>query len=120
MVFALTRRVALGALALAFAACSTNSDSAVADGGGSGGGNGVSVAFDQAGVLTLAPKMSVDVALHVTGDDTNVNVWLEGDYADASLNVGDVNTADRPAAVTLHAPSVPATFTLRARVAGAP
>ena len=121
MSLAWARRVALGVVAfsvVACVACSGASPGANAAADGGGGASGASVVFDDGDVLTIAPKVSVGIALHVSGDDASVAVWLEGDYADASLSLGDVMTVDRKASLTLHAPSVPATFSIRARAAG--
>ena len=137
MVLAWSQRTALGVVALAVrrvgriarvaclatlacVACSSSAGSGAGDGGGSTTPSATSVTFDDGEVLTTAPKASIDIALHVSGDDARVTVWLEGDYADASLSVGEVVTSERKAKLTLHAPSVPATFTIRARLAGAP
>src|SRR5579883_3173039 len=117
MLFAFARRAALGFAVTALAACSvSNGASAPAPGGGPASDAGaVSVDFDQSGVLTATPLQAIALGLHVTGPDTRVSVLLSGDYADASLSDGDVMTAGGHASVTLHAPSVPATFTVVAR-----
>ena len=122
MVLAWARRFALGSAVGAFAGCGAGGSSAMpAPLSGDAGMNatGISVAFDNPGALRASPLQSVDVGVTVTGPDTNVTFLLESDYADASLSMGDVTTSGDHATVTLHAPSVAATFTLLARAAGA-
>jgi hypothetical protein len=120
MVFALARRLALGAVVAGTIACS-QSAAAPAPGADSGApGMGESVAFDAQGVLTTMPRGSVDVGFHLTGEDAVVSIRLDGDYADASLSAGVVSTSGGHGSVTLHAPAVPATFAIVAHAAGGP
>lgn len=80
---------------------------------------GPALSFEESGTLRVAPRQTVDIPLVWTGPDSDMQAWLEGDYADASLERGQVPVAGGRASLRLTAPSVPATFTLRARVAGA-
>ncbi len=84
------------------------------------GDAGAAVGFDVDGVLTTTPRQAVTVGLHVVGPDTGVSLRLDGDYADASLDVGEVTTASSHASFVLHAPGVPATFSIRAHSNGGP
>lgn len=91
--------------------------------------SGTTVGFDVQGVLTTAPRQSVDIGITVTGHDAtgnltptdaDVSLRLEGDYGDASLSAGVVRTSSGRATVTLHAPAVPATFSILAHAATGP
>jgi hypothetical protein len=79
------------------------------------GGIAAAVTFDHAGTLTALPSQSIDVALTVTGADADVQVWLEGDYADGSLAADHVRSSGGHASVTLRTPSSTTTFTMGAR-----
>jgi hypothetical protein len=122
MFFACVRRVAPGALAATIAACGSSHGNASPNGAApSGGGSSAeSVTFDAMGVVTAAPSQSVDIAFHVSGADAAVSLWLDGDYADASLANGMIGTTNQAATVTLHAPSVASTFAIHARIGGGP
>src|SRR5258706_15706664 len=113
MLFAFARRAALGAVLSGAAACA---DSSAVSASSPEIAGTVMVSFDGAAVLTARPSESRDVGIRVTGPDTAVSVTLEGDYADASLSADEVTTASGRSAVTLRAPSAPATFSLRAHV----
>jgi hypothetical protein len=102
---------------LAVACESASGDAAsfypVADAGS--GGIAAGVTFDHAGTLTALPSQSIDVALTVRGADADVQVWLEGDYADGSLAADHVESSGGHASVTLRTPSSTTTFTMGAR-----
>jgi hypothetical protein len=120
MFFAFARRVALGAVVACAVACSENAASNASSDGGTTGDAGAAVTFDVAGVLTTTPRQSVDVGLHVAGPDGVVSLRLDGDYADGSLSAGEIATVGGHATFTLHAPAVPATFSLRAHANSGP
>jgi hypothetical protein len=120
MFFASARRLALGAVVAGAVACSQNGAASAPSVDAGTGDAGVSVSFEVQGVLTTAPRQSIDVGLHVDGPDTDVSIHLDGDYADASLSSGVVTTSGGHASVTLHAPAVPATFAIVAHAPGGP
>jgi hypothetical protein len=78
----------------------------------------VSVAFDDAGTLTLAPGASQPLQVTVTPPQAyDVGFELLGDSFDGSLDPATVLTgADGTAQVTLQAPTVATTFHVRASV----
>jgi len=119
MFFALARRVALGAVPLVLSASACSESAAPSPTASSGSDAGMSVAFDVDGVLTTTPRQSVEIGLH-SAVDTDISIRLDGDYAGASLSAGVVTTTGGHAKVTLHAPAVPATFSIRAHASGGP
>jgi hypothetical protein len=124
MFFAFARRVALGAAVLGVVACSA----ACSAGSSNGATNTPStdgstptetLTFASAGELTLLPLEAQAVSIGLTGADAQVQLWLSGEYADASLSDGTVTTSGGSASFTLHAPSVATTFSIFARAPGA-
>ncbi len=127
MFFALARRVALGSVvawASCVCACSENAATSAASADAGAGDAGTAIGFDIDGVLTTTPRQAVTVGLHVVGpsvaEGASVSLRLDGDYADASLDVGQVTTVGGHASFVLHAPAVPATFSIRAHSNGGP
>ncbi len=118
MFFAFARRVALGAVVLGLSACSASSPSSATKPPSTDGATSKTLTFDTSGELTLSPLQTQSVAVHLTGADAQVQLWLAGEYADASLSDGNVATSGGDASFTLHAPSVATTFSIFARAPG--
>jgi hypothetical protein len=118
MFFAFARRVALGAVVLGLSACSASSSSSGGNAPSIDGTTTKTLTFDAPGELTLSPLQTQSVAVHLTGADAQVQLWLAGEYADASLSDGTVATSGGDASFTLHAPSVATTFSIFARAPG--
>jgi hypothetical protein len=121
-------RIALATALLAWLAACGSSNAATASDGGvpvpaptldqPPATTGVHFGVD--GTLTVAPGTAADVPITVDGADADVTLTLEGNYGDASLNVGTLHTSGLHASARLLAPTKPATFTVRAQVAGVP
>jgi len=107
-------RTLLTAFLIGAAACSASMHNPPPPGDG---GTGPTVAFDQTGVLTLAPGDTVSIGLTTTGVVDHVAVALSGNYLDAFLDANDLPLQAGRAAVMLRAPSAATTFSLLA-VAG--
>ena len=112
MYLAWARRIALGVVLCSVAACG----SSALTGDPTTPTSGAAIRFDVTGVLTALPRASIPVGILVQGMETSISVWLEGDYLDASLSQDQLTAEGGRAAVTLHAPSAPATFALRAKL----
>jgi hypothetical protein len=111
--------VAALAAAVGGAGCSggSSSDAAPALGEGTTTPSEAEVRFDVDGVLTATLTQHVGVSIVVASPPQPVAVWLDGDYVDASLDASDVVAgADGRAELTLRAPTVPAYFTLHAKL----
>ncbi len=80
-------------------------------------GMGPVVQFDTVGPVTAVPTQAIPLSLTVTGADTALTLWLEGDYADGSLSQGSLDTKRSHANLVLQTPSEPTTFTVHARTA---
>jgi hypothetical protein len=115
MFFAFARRAALGAAVLGLSACSSSPTTSGSKAPSTDGATGATLTFDSSGELTLSPLQSQSVSVHLTGDDAQVQLWLSGEYADASLSDGNVTTSSGGGSFTLHAPSVATTFSIFAR-----
>jgi hypothetical protein len=76
------------------------------------------VRFDLDGVLTVAPGQIIDVRIVAPESSARVSVGLEGDYLDGSLGASEVVPENGVATVSLHAPTSPTTFSMRARLDG--
>ncbi|MFO0554373.1 MAG: hypothetical protein U0271_38685 [Polyangiaceae bacterium] len=85
--------------------------------GGEGGDSGSqTLRFDTEGTLELAPSETVTVDV-ITSGVASVTIVLLGNVADASIDRTVVETdASGHGSFTLHAPSAPGTFTLRAQI----
>ena len=118
MSFAWTPRIALGCALIACGCSSSSADSAMGP-PSSGTSSVAAVSFDDGGTLTALPSQSITLGITVVGADTNVTVWLEGDYLDASLSADTVASQGGHASVVLRAPALATTFTIGARIAGA-
>src|SRR6476469_2701713 len=101
-------------LSAANAACNATSSSAPTAGlpSSDAGTVAADVTFDHEGTLAVLPSQSVDLGVSVRGPDGVVQLWLDGDYADASLSEGQVASSGGHARVTLHTPSTTTTFTV--------
>jgi hypothetical protein len=76
------------------------------------------VRFEVEGVLTVAPGEIIDVRILTPDPSGRVSVGLEGDYLDGSLGASEIFPSGGLATVSLHAPTAPATFSLRAKLEG--
>ncbi|MDB4997058.1 MAG: hypothetical protein JWM74_4490 [Myxococcaceae bacterium] len=76
------------------------------------------VRFDVEGVLAIAPGQIIDVKILTPEPSGQVSVGLEGDYLDGSLSASEVLPVGGLATVSLHAPTSPTTFSMRAKLAG--
>lgn len=82
---------------------------------GEGGREALSLAFDVEGALRLTPRATSLVGIVAPTDVQEVALSLEGSYEDASLAEARVHLEGGRGSVLLYAPTVPATFALRAR-----
>jgi hypothetical protein len=76
------------------------------------------VRFEVEGVLTVAPGQIIDVKILTPEASPKVSVGLEGDYLDGSVGASEIVPAEGVATVSLHAPTSPTTFSMRAKLDG--
>ena len=118
MSWSFARRVALGVTMASAVACGASDDSAFAP---PAPAVTIALRFEHAGTLETAPGLEIPIGVVVSGagqGSRDVAFWLDGDYGDGSLDADRARVASGRAAITLRAPSTPATFAIHAKIDG--
>lgn len=110
MVLACARRIALGICVLLPACTASTAIQPSPD----SGATSELLSFEIEGVLEIAPSQTMAVTIRGANDIHAVRLSLEGTYGDASIDPDRVTLENGRATFTLHAPSMPSTFGVRA------